>query len=46
MSEIKGQLFGIILVIAIFAAVATLLTLAFTDAADSVASQIKSSVSI
>lgn len=46
MSEIKGQLFGILLVIAIFAAVGSVLATSFSKAAKDVASEIVEPVSL
>ncbi len=40
MSEIKGQILGVVLVLAIFGAIGTVLVTAFTDNAKSVAKKI------
>ena len=44
MSEIKGQLLGVLLVVTIFAGVSTVLIVAFNDAASDVAEQISAPV--
>lgn len=41
MSEIKGQLLGVLLVIAIFAAISTILITAFSGAANDIIDQMK-----
>lgn len=46
MSEIKGQLLGIVLAIAVFGVVAGALTAAFTTVSEDVAAQITNATSI
>ena len=46
MSEIKGQLFGVLLVIAIFSAISGVLITAFSTAANQAASEITAPVEL